>query len=359
MQELSNLFNVRFPIVQAPMLGVTTPAMVAAVSNAGALGSLPLGGLSPERAQELIRNTKALTDQPFAVNLFTHVPGPAINKDEITRMQAFLSELCKEYEIPYEHQDATTFRFYYYRDLIQTILQENIPIVSFTFGLPDADVVSALKEKDIVLVGTATSVAEAKVLAQAGIDVITVQGIEAGGHRGTFLTDEPLPQVGLFSLLPQVADEVNRPLLAAGGIYDSRTMMAAFGLGASGVQPGSVFITADESAASAAYKNAVLHARDTSTVLTRAFSGRWARGVQNRFMRLMDQKDLTIPYYTIQNQLMTPIRAHAQKNNITDLIALWAGQSAGKNTKGSTSAIITRLINDLPQAPSIRGAWVQ
>ena len=345
MQDLKKLLNIGHPIVQAPMLGVTTPAMVAAVSNAGALGSLPVGGLSPDRTRELIHATKALTNRPFAVNLFAHAPAGEVNKEETALMQDFLAELCLNFDIPYKRQDIDTFRFYYYEDLIEVILKETIPIVSFTFGRLKAEVVSVLKEKGIILIGTATSVAEAKALAQCGVDSLTVQGIEAGGHRGSFLSDHSLPQIGLFSLLPQVADEVGLPILAAGGIYNARTIKAAFALGASGVQIGSLFITANESAASEAYKEAVLHAQDTSTVLTRAFSGKWARGIQNEFMQRMEAKNLSIPYYTLQNQLMSLVRSHAHTHQIKDFIALWAGQSAGKSTRGSTHQIITSLID--------------
>ena len=264
-------------------------------------------------------------------------------------MQDLLAEICQEYDVPFERQDPGSFQFYYYEDQLGVLLEENIPIVSFTFGRLDADAVSALKGNGTVLIGTATSVAEAMLLKQSGVDVIAVQGIEAGGHRGSFLVDQPLPQVGLFSLLPQIVDEVSLPTLAAGGIYDSRTMSAAFTLGASGVQVGSLFITADESAASEAYKEAVLAASDTATVLTRAFSGRWARGIRNGFIQRIDEKDITIPYYTFQNQLLSGIRAYAQKNNIKDLIALWAGQSAGMSTRRSTHQIITKLVAELPQ----------
>ncbi|RFZ92476.1 nitronate monooxygenase [Mucilaginibacter conchicola] len=344
MKDLKSLLNVRYPIVQAPMLGVTTPAMVAAVSNAGALGSLPVGGLSPDRTRERIHATKALTDRPFAVNLFAHEPAKEINEAEITTMQDFLAELCLEFNIPFERQNPADFKFYYYEDLIEILLEENIPVVSYTFGRLKPDVIAAFKAKGTILAGTATSVAEAKLLAQDGNDIITVQGIEAGGHRGSFLADEPSPQIGLSALLPQVADVVDVPLLAAGGIYNQHTVKAAFALGASGVQVGSLFITADESAASEAYKQAVLNAKDTSTQLTRAFSGRWARGIQNEFMKRMDAKGISIPYYTIQNQLMSLIRAYAQKNNLKDFIALWAGQAAGNSKRASTEEIIKGLI---------------
>lgn len=347
MKDLKSLLNISYPIVQAPMLGVTTPAMVAAVSNAGALGSLPVGGVSPQRTRELIHATKALTDKPFAVNLFAHEPAQEINQAEIATMQDFLAELCAEFNIPFEPQDPESFKFYYYEDLVDILFEENIPVVSYTFGRLKQEVISALKINGAILAGTATSLAEAKLLEKDGNDIITLQGIEAGGHRGSFLKGEPLPQIGLFSLLPQVANAVDLPLLAAGGIYNEETVKAAFALGASGIQVGSLFIPADESAASEAYKNEVLNAKDTSTALTRAFSGRWARGIQNEFMKRMDAKGISIPYYTIQNQLMSLIRAHAQKNNIKDFIALWAGQSAGNAKRGTTEAIVKSLIEML------------
>lgn len=349
MSGLKTTLKIDYPIVQAPMLGVTTPRMVAAVSNAGALGSLPAGGLPPEKVRELIGETKKRTKHPFAVNLFAHAPANSINKNDVNLMQEFLQEVCGEYKIPYQFQDIEDFKFHYYEEVIEVLLEENVPVVSFTFGILNEQVMRSLKENDVMLVGTATSVAEAKALEQQGADVIAVQGIEAGGHRGSFLSDGLLPQVGLFSLLPQVAEEVNLPLLASGGIYDSATIKAAFALGAAGLQIGSLFIAADESAACKVYKEAVLHADDTSTKLTRAFSGRWARGIENEFMRRMEERGITIPYYTIQNQLMSSIRAHAQKNDIPDFIAMWAGQSAGKSTRGSTRDIITHLIGLLPE----------
>jgi nitronate monooxygenase len=347
MLTLTQLLNINYPIVQAPMLGVTTPAMVAAVSNAGALGSLPVGGLSPERTLALIKETKILTGKPFAVNLFAHLPAIDTQDDKISLMQDFLELTCAKYDIPFERQDSSKFKFYYYENLIDILLEEDIPVVSFTFGQLKKEIITAFKAIGTTLIGTATSVAEAKTLAAYGIDVITVQGFEAGGHRGSFLYTDTLPQVGLASLLPQIADEVAVPLLAAGGIYNRKTMKAAFGFGASGVQVGSMFIPSHESAASEIYKAAILNAADTSTVITKAFSGRWARGIENGFMREMAASGLDIPDYTMQNQLMAPIRTYAQQNNIQDLIAMWAGQSAGKGSRESASQIINTLISYL------------
>lgn len=350
MSILTDLLKVDYPIVQAPMLGVTTPEMVAAVANSGALGSLPLGGLSPEKARSLIEATKALTDKPFAVNLFSHDTAITTDEETIDQMQLFLERLCTEYGVPYKKQIPDSFRFYSYKDLVDMIIESAIPIVSFTFGQLDANVILAFKLKGIILIGTATSVAEAKVLAEIGVDVITVQGIEAGGHRGTFLDHSHLPEIGLSALLPQVAAEVDVPLIAAGGIYNSETIQSAFALGASGVQIGSLFIPAEESAASETYKKAVLNATDASTKLTRAFTGRWARGISNEFMHKVESSGLTLPYYTIQNQLTAAIRTYAQQNGVTELIALWAGQSAGKSEAATTQEIIKKLINSLPKS---------
>lgn len=347
MSDLKKILAIQYPIVQAPMLGVTTPAMVASVSNAGALGSLPVGGMSPDRTRELIREVKRNTKKPFAVNLFAHEPAVEVKKEEIAAIQAFLAALCLEFGIPFVEQDVDLFKFYYYQDQIEVLLDEDVPIVSFTFGNMQAEAIDALKEKGTKLIGTATSSLEARTLAQIGCDLLVVQGIEAGGHRGSFMHENPLPQVGLFSLLPQIADEITLPLLAAGGIYNKRTVKSAFLLGASGIQVGSLFIPAYESAASESYKQAVMDSTETSTVLTRSFSGKWARGVENEFIRRMHKKNLPIPYYTLQNQIMSLTRAYAHKHQIKDFIALWAGQSAGKSLPGTTQQIIERLIGML------------
>ena len=348
MPDITELLSIRYPIIQAPMLGVTTPDMVAAVSNAGALGSLPLGGVSPDKARALIRATKEKTDRPFAVNLFTHGPAANIPFETIDRMQDFIAERCAEHHLPFERQNPVDFVFHYYEALIPVLLEERIPIVSFTFGNLTPDIIHALKQQDTLLIGTATSPEEAIELEKTGSDLITVQGIEAGGHRGSFLPGQALPQIDLLSLLSQTTAAVSTPAIAAGAIHDQATMQAAFSRGACAVQIGSLFIPADESAACAAYKNAVLQAEENTTALTRAFSGRWARGIENDFMRWMAQSGLEIPYYTFQNQLTGPMRAYAQQHNLREFLSLWAGQAAGKSTAGSSHEIITRLIQMLP-----------
>ncbi|OON68888.1 NAD(P)H-dependent flavin oxidoreductase [Hymenobacter sp. CRA2] len=343
--ELMRRFGIAYPIVQAPMLGVTSPAMVAAVSNAGGLGSLPVGGLSPARAQEPIRQTKALTERPFAVNLFAHnVPTPDVA--QATPMQALLAQISQDYGLTYAPQNVTTLPLYTYQAQIEVLVAEQIPVISFTFGLLDAPSIEALHRAGAVLVGTATSVREAELLAASGVDAICAQGIEAGGHRGSFLPDEPLPQVGLLALLPQILRRVSMPVLAAGAIHDGRSIRAALALGAAAVQVGSAFLASDESQAIATYKARVQQATDTSTVLTRAFSGRWARGLPNDLIVRVEQSGLPIPPYPYQNSLTTLLRAAARASNNAELTALWAGQACASARAQPSAAILRHLVEE-------------
>ncbi len=329
------------------MLGVTTPDMVAAVAKEGGLGSLPVGGLSPEITFQLIKETKSKTSKPFSVNLFAHEITTSVDIAELNTMQDFLETVFQEYNIPFERKEISDFTFYSYEEQIEILINENIPIVSFTFGTLNPDIIDRFKRRGTVLIGTATDVNEAKVLADSGVDMVVAQGIEAGGHRGSFLPDKPLPQVGLLSLLPQIVDAISIPVIAAGGLFDKRTIQAAFTLGAQVVQLGSIFIASDESAASDAYKEAVLHSNETSTELTRAFSGRWARGIRNDFMERMKTSGIPIPSYTYQNSLTAPLRAYARTYDLVDLISLWAGQSSFRSRRGKSSDIFRSLVQSL------------
>jgi nitronate monooxygenase len=347
MKDLKQLLDITYPIVQAPMLGVTTPAMVAAVANAGGLGCLPLGGLSPEKTLALVRETKARTGKPFAVNLFAHSLAAKVSEEHIRKMENYMEALHKKHKLPFERKATSAYRFYNHLDQVDILLDEQVPVASFTFGLPESEVIAKFKEKGVKVIGTATSVKEAALLDKAGMDAIVVQGIEAGGHRGSFIEDEPLPQVGLISLVPQVVDTVSVPVIAAGGIFDHRTIKAVFTLGAAGAQLGSYFLAAEESAASEVYKERVLSSTDTSTELTHAFTGKWARGIGNSFMEEMKNSGLTIPYYTYQNSLTAALRDFGKSSGIADIISLWAGQSASQSKRGSTEALFGELIHQI------------
>lgn len=341
--KLTKLLGIHYPIVQAPMLGVTSPEMVAAISNSGGLGSLPVGGLPPEKTRELIQKIKVLTKKPFAVNLFVNTQDN-VNLDEVSAMQDFLDKIGEKHNLKFDRKSPESFTFHSYKDQISILIEENIPVVSFTFGWLDTDSVKQLKANGIILIGTATSVKEAKILEDTGIDAITAQGIEAGGHRGTFINDEPLPQVGLMSLLPQIVDSVSIPVLAAGAINDGKTIKTAFELGASAVQIGTAFIASNESTAIPSYKKRLLISQDTDTKLTRAFSGRWARGIKNTLMDEIENSGLTIPEYTVQNSITGSIRAAAIQQDNNELTNMWSGQSAPKIKLESCNAIFMELI---------------
>ncbi|MGN7785211.1 NAD(P)H-dependent flavin oxidoreductase [Niabella sp. 22666] len=341
--QLTQILKLVYPIVQAPMLGVSTPEMAAEVSNEGGLGSLPVGGLSPEATLQLIRKTKSLTQKPFAVNLFTH-DIPAYTDEELEPMRQLILQMAAQRGYTLNGADLTNFTLYNHLDQIDILIEEKIEIVSFTFGCLDSNSIQKLKQNGCILIGTATCVDEALYLQQQGIDMISVQGIEAGGHRGSFIKDSQLPQIGLFSLLPQIKDEVDVPCIAAGGINSASGIKAAFDLGADGVQIGTAFIGTRESMAITSYKNKLIEARDTDTVLTRAFSGRWARGLKNEMMREIEQAGIAIPPYPLQNSLTAVLRKLAQEHNDHEYTSLWAGQSAGKSVSLDSREVFRQLV---------------
>jgi nitronate monooxygenase len=342
-KAITDILKIKHPIVQAPMLGVSTPEMAAVVSNEGGLGSLAVGGLSPVVTRDLIRKTKSLTNQPFAVNLFAHEI-PAYAESELEPMRNFLIELADKRGYSLNKEALTSFKFYNHLDQIDILVEEGIAVVSFTFGCLDAQSIRTLKQNNCILIGTATCVEEALYLEEQKIDLITVQGIEAGGHRGTFINDISLPQVGLFSLLPQIKKAVKLPIIAAGGINSVETMKAAFDLGADALQIGTAFIGTKESIAVSSYKEKLLKTKDTDTTLTRAFSGRWARGIRNEMMAEIEQSGIAVPPYPLQNSLTAMFRKLAQQNNDSDYTNLWAGQNAAQVKGKSTKQVFEDLV---------------
>ncbi|WP_085471770.1 NAD(P)H-dependent flavin oxidoreductase [Sphingobacterium psychroaquaticum] len=345
--NLTQMLGVDTPIVQAPMLGVTTPAMVAAASAAGALGSLALGDLPAVVCRDLIRQTKTLTEKPFAVNFFAHsIPGLSNElRTSYNKTRLFVQDLARKHGLEVSLPDIDTISLTNYQDQIDIILEEGCPIVSFTFGNLDPATVTRLKESGVFLIGTCTSVAEAKVLEAAGIDAICVQGIEAGGHRGTFL-EGPLPQIGGLSLLAQVYDAVNLPLIYAGGLYNVHTIQAAYDLGAQAFQLGSMFLGSAESALQPFEKERLRNAIESDNCLTKSFTGRYARGLNTTFMTQMEDSGFVLPY-PYQNKLTAPLRQLARTQERTDFISLWAGQSLQPYREDSCTTIIKHLINQL------------
>ncbi|WP_294963735.1 nitronate monooxygenase family protein [uncultured Flavobacterium sp.] len=343
---LTELFKIDYPIIQAPMLGVTTPQMAAAASNAGALGSLALGDLPAEKCIELIRETKKLTNKPFAVNIFVHKIDPITPKLEAyyAKTKKYLQKFTDKLGVQADFPDINEIQLTDYHDQIEAILLENCGIVSFTFGNLDQESIAALKENKVLLIGTCTSVQEAIVLEKSGIDIICVQGIEAGGHRGSFL-EETIPQIGGLSLLSQVSETVNAPLIYAGGIYNAKTLLASKTLGADGFQLGSLFLATAESALQDFEKHRLRNVKENEIVLTKSFSGRYARGIRNSFIKEIEDSDFILPY-PYQNKLTAELRKIAKLEKNADLVSIWAGQSISGFNEVSTEIIIRNLIEE-------------
>jgi len=342
--KISKTLKIEYPIIQAPMLGICTPEMVAAVANGGGLGSLPVGVLPPERVLELIRKTKSLTSKPFAVNLFVHDIPDSVDEIEFDTMQTFLRRICAEDGMIIDEQNAASLKFNTYKSLIDVLIAENIPIVSFTFGVLDNESIRKLKANNTILIGTATCVAEAKILDEKAIDMIVAQGSEAGGHRGSFLNVNDPPLIGSMTLIPSIAAITDKPVIASGGICDGKSISAAFTLGASAVQMGTAFVASHESLATSVWKKRLIGAGEEDIILTNSFSGRFARGIRNKLSEQVTTSGLAVPGYPIQNSLTTPIRAQAQKTGNTNYIVMLRGQSQAKIEEKGSAEIFLELV---------------
>lgn len=329
MVDLLTVLGLSVPLVQAPMAGTSTPALAAAVSNAGALGSIALGAVDAEAGRQMIAATRALTDRPFNVNLFTHQPA----RSDPAREAAWLAWLAPEFErygAPVPASLRPIYRSFVEDEAMLAMLVECAPaVVSFHFGLPGAAAIAALKQRGCLLLATATSLAEARAIEQAGIDVIVAQGIEAGGHRGMFDPAAPDSGLGVMALTRLILRETSLPVIAAGGIMDGAGMAAALDLGAVAAQMGTAFIDCPESAADDAYRAALKGRGASQTVMTDAISGRPARALANRFTALAQTMgERRPPDYPIAYDAGKALHAAAKARGEHGFAAQWAGQGA-------------------------------
>lgn len=334
------------PIIQAPMAGgATTVGLVAAVCEAGALGFIGAAYLTPPQIIEVSRELRARTSGPFGINLFAPLPAPDEPRDPgpaLERLAPFHAELG----LPPPTVPALAGNPF--SDQLAAALESGASVFSFTFGILPASAIEAIKARGMFLIGTATTVEEAKQLEAAGVDAVVAQGSEAGAHRGTFAADFAAAMVGTMALVPQVADAVTVPVIASGGIMDGRGIAAALALGASAVQMGTAFLTCDEAGVPEAHKEAILKAREHETRLTRAFSGRPARGIVNRFMTEVDRADApeAILPYPLQNALTRPVRNAAAKQGRGEYLSLWAGQGVRLARRQAAADLIARLAEE-------------
>ncbi len=337
--------GIAYPIVQAPMAGGgDTPELVAAVSSAGGLGCFGASYSQPKRILEYCARVRSLCDRPFGVNLFA--PGMDVPEMEASDRQRAVDALAPYFaELDIEPPQSLAPPPYSFEEQFEACLETGAAVLSFTFGALPARFVEKAKAKGMFLAGTATTVEEATVLESSGVDAVIAQGTEAGGHRGTFLGGFDSSLVGTMALVPQVCDAVSVPVIASGGIMDGRGVAAALCLGAAAVQLGTAFLACEEAGVPACYKDALLHAREDQLVLTSAFSGRPARGIDNRFTSRMREYSGTgtILPFPLQNALTRPIRAEASRRGDAGLLSLWAGQGVRMAKRQSARDLMARL----------------
>ncbi len=350
--EVTRILKTTVPIIQAGMAGgITTPELVAAISNEGGLGCIGAGYLTSTELEDQIREVKKRTNQPFAVNVFVPQDFSSSIQEQVDAeswLQPFRSQLGLDTE---EHvrvptADELQQRF---EQQIDCVIKENVNVCSFTFGIPKPSIIHRLKQAQIVLIGTATTVQEAIEVEKSGMDIVVMQGSEAGGHRGTFNSPVQEAMIGTMALVPQAVDRVTIPVVAAGGIADSRGILAALILGAQGVQMGTVFLTTVESGAAPSYQQAIRNSTEQDVVVTAAFSGKAARGIRNPFIEQMSRYEENLPPYPIQHYLTQPIRKAAAKQHLSEYQSLWCGQYPLSNQGKTVKDVLTTLFTGLEQ----------
>jgi nitronate monooxygenase len=349
-RRLIELFKTEFPIVLAPMAGIMDAELVIAAAQGGALGSLPCAMLSVDKAREQVQIIRQRVSTPINMNFFSHKPVEA-NPQREAGWQQWLAPYYRELAIDPAAPVTATNRAPFDAAMCTLVEELKPEIVSFHFGLPDPALLSRVKAAGCIVIGCATIVKEAIWLEENGADVIIAQGAEAGGHRGMFLTENIAEQPGTFALVPQVADAVKVPVIAAGGIADGRGIAAAFALGAAGVQVGSAYLRCPESRVIAAARSALAQARDDSTVITNVMTGRPARGVANRVMREVGPMSSDAPAFPHAATSLAPLKAAAEKLGKVDFTNLWAGQAirlgrempAAELTRALAGAALARL----------------
>ncbi|MBO0860437.1 MAG: nitronate monooxygenase [Chloracidobacterium sp.] len=348
--RLTAKLGIDYPIIQGPLGGLPSQRLTAAVSNFGGLGSFGAHGLAPEEIKDVIAQIRSLTAKPFAMNLWVSMEDEGARTSDERAFNKSLAPLAA-------HLDAlgaprpvykpySPMRF---EDQARVLLDSNAPIFSFIYGIPPKDILEECRAKGIVTIGAATTTDEAAALRDAGVDAIAASGFEAGGHRGSFLRPAEDSLTGALSLVPQIVDIVDVPVIAAGGIGDPRGVIAALALGAEAVQMGTIFLACEESGASHLHRQALLTRNAGHTALTKIFTGRLARGIHNRLMEELNRKGTEILPYPLQRGLVRNLSIPAEAAGRSDLLPLWSGQSANLSTCDDVSALLNSLVEEISE----------
>jgi nitronate monooxygenase len=355
--RLTAMLGIEYPIIQGPLGGLSSQRLTAAVSNFGGLGSFGAHSLAPVAIKDVIAEIRSLTSKPFAMNLWVSMEDAGAPTSDEKAFGRSLSPLAADLATlgapPPTYKPYSPKRF---EDQARVLLDAKVPAFSFIFGIPPREILEECRARGIVTLGTATTPDEAAALQEAGVDAIAASGFEAGGHRGSFLRPAEDSLTGAMSLVPQVVDSVDVPVIAAGGIGDARGVIAALALGAKAVQMGTVFLACEESGASPLHRHALRERKAGHTALTKGFTGRLARAIHNRVMEDLNRTGTEILPYPLQRELVRNLAIVAEAAGRADLVPMWAGQSASLSTCTDVLAFLTSLIEEVVEiaAPVIQ-----
>ncbi|MGO9605777.1 MAG: NAD(P)H-dependent flavin oxidoreductase [Candidatus Binataceae bacterium] len=346
-RRILDLFSIDVPILQAPMAGPGTPQLAIAVSEAGGLGSLPCAQMSVEQARDIIRQG---TSRPINLNFFCH-PQPKADPARALAWRARLAPYYVELGLDPEAPVPAAGRRPFDSDFCALVEEYQPQVVSFHFGLPEQALLDRVKATGAKVIASATTVAEARWLEGHGCNAIIAMGLEAGGHRGNFLSEDMARQVGTFALVPQVVDAVKVPVIAAGAVADARGIVAAFALGAAAVQIGTSYLFCPEAKVPRVHLQALKSAADDDTMITNVFTGRPARGIVNRVMVELGPISSIAPNFPLAGAALAPLRAKSEPAGSGDFVNMWSGQAArlarempaGELTKALAAEALAKL----------------
>lgn len=348
---LTERLGIRYPVVQGPLGGLSSQRLTAAVANGGGLGSFGAHGLEPSAISDVIGELRTMTDRPFAMNLWVSMEDEGARASDQAAFERALRAVAPMIRslggtLPL-HTEYTPRSF---EEQARVLLDARVPVFSFVFGIPPGEILAECRARGIVTIGTATTPDEATMLQEAGVDLIVASGFEAGGHRGSFLRAAEDSLTGTFALVPQVVDAVTVPVIAAGGITDARGIVAALALGAHGVQIGTAFLACEESGASLPHRETLLAKGARRTALTRGFTGRLARAIANPLLEAVNAPGVEVLPYPLQRALLRTLTGLAEQAGRSDLLPMWAGQSAGLVRHRQAAELLDDLVSGVTQA---------
>jgi nitronate monooxygenase len=348
--RVSEKLRIKYPIIQGPLGGLSSQRLTAIVSEFGGLGSFGAVGLEPAAIRDVVAEIRSLTSRPFAVNLWVSTEDESSGSSDHDAFARALASLS--HHIASVNGSQPTYSPYVpirFEEQVRVLIDARIPVFSFIYGIPPKDILEDCRRQSIVTIGTATTPDEAVALEHAGVDIISASGFEAGGHRGSFLRSSEDSLTGTFSLIPQVVDAVRLPVIAAGGIADARGIVASLALGAEAVQMGTAFLACEESGAPELHRRMILNGKASRTGLTRGFTSRLARGIQNQLLTELNRPGVEILPYPLQRYLVRSLAIPAQKAGNAELLALWAGQSANLARSSNAADLLQSLVTDVSE----------